>query len=166
MTKWPEFVLFVATVILILITVLIYILDPENISTTAFTMSGIDIELWLLCVGTIAFLLVIMCFALSYRTWERKKAQIKDHVFLYLFYKKIDRYWVYLLITSSLIWILGLVVWAFTDSLDVLVICVFIPFIWAFGFTGYAYWVKNDYAVLMDIDAVNEKKKKIKVQEK
>ena len=52
-----------------------------------------------------------------------------------------------------------------TSSMDILIIFMFIPLIWAFGLTGYAYWVKNDYSALMDIPARNKEKKKQKDQE-
>ena len=69
MTKWPEFVLFISTIIFILITIVVYLTSPEDISFHAFRAGGVDIDMWLLCIITIIALLVAAFFALSWRTY-------------------------------------------------------------------------------------------------
>jgi hypothetical protein len=49
------------------------------------------------------------------------------------------------MVSSIVVWVVGLVGWSLIDSTEFLLILIFLPFVWACGLTAFANWVRNDY---------------------
>jgi hypothetical protein len=60
-------------------------------------------------------------------------------------------------VTAALFFIAGIIGWGVSGSYDFLVCSLFLPFIFAFGLTAYASWVRNDYTMLLNIKEHNIK---------
>ena len=164
-TKTPEWVLMFSTIIFVIITLGVYFGDPVGVELTELQVHGDDYPLWLIGIATIVLMIIVFLLIATWRIWERKKRRLNDKVQYFIGFQAFDKYWIFICISGVVVILAGIIGFFATDSYDFLIICIFLPFIWAFFLTMYANWVRNDYEMLMDIKEANIKWLKIRNQE-
>ena len=159
-TKTAEWVLFLATVLFIVTTLVIYTGNPSGVAVTVF-----GYPIWLILIFTLVLTVTIFMLMTTYRIWVRKKRSMNGSVLYYFRCECMDPYWMLILLSGVSIMISGIMLWAATDSYDILILGIFLPFILAFGLTSYTNYVLNNYSVLMNIAEHNNRRAKLKKHE-
>lgn len=63
-------------------------------------------------------------------------------------------------VTVIILWIVAAITYLIIENESLVILLFFLPVIITILLTGYAGWVSNDYAVVLDISEYNEKNQK------
>jgi hypothetical protein len=87
--------------------------------------------------------------------YRRKKKDIKGSVIFYMFFKRFDVYWSYLIATYLLILLASLLIYDSTGQSLWIIIGIFAPLGLLFLLNAYTYYCLNEFRVFQDIDKRN-----------
>jgi amino acid transporter len=144
-SKSPEFLLLLLTMMYMIFIVALVIIEPSNIPIPHFEIDG-----WTYPFYTIALfclLLIVTFFSLlgTYRLFFRKKKKIEPQVFFYIKSLRFDMYWIF--ITSSLLTLsfIGLISFYLTDLLIYFLMIIFISIFIIAYLNAYLHYNMNDF---------------------
>lgn len=108
----------------------------------------------------IYIVITFYCIYCTYRIFIRKQKNIKDTNITFIKWRKLDNYWMYMLSTFALISCISLFSYFLTKDDVALYVGILAPLSVVFFLNALLHYIMNDYKILQDITALNEKIKR------
>jgi len=161
--KTPEFILIYSTVIFAIITICLVIFEPSGIPLPSVYSVANEFLFWhfaLLSFGIVIFCYLLFVIGLIVL---RRKQKIIEEVYTYFWFSFCDIFWIYIYLCYGLLIIVGLVLYGITHEPVYIILAAFLPIALIEVIHMYVYYVANDYRVLKDIAAENQRRAAMRV---
>lgn len=156
--KTPEFMLILLTLEMVAMILGLYFTD-QNLTSDFIVVAGIHWPFWLFGMVAILINFIVLFYMAGLRILYRQVNRIRDSTSYYFGLEFLTEYHVSVLITYSLLVLLGIYFYFGLQSMLGLLIFVFVPLVYM-TIAGMAVcWQKNDFYVLCDIDQYNKNKR-------
>ncbi len=158
----PEFVVLFATAAFAIITIALDASNPNGVPLPSLHSSTKEYPFWsmaLLALGVVALSYLLMAIV---RILIRKKERIVDDVQIYFFATFFDVFWIHVYLCYGLLIIAGFVAYAMSDDPTFLILACYVPAIVILLIYIYIHYNANDYHILKDIKAENERRERLK----
>lgn len=157
--KTPEFMLVVMTLEMVGMILGLYFSD-RSLTSDFIEIGETRWPFWLFGIVAIITNFVVFFYMASLRILFRQVNKIKDTVTYYFGAEFLTEYHIFVLITYSLLVLLGVYFYFGLQSMLGLLIFVFVPPVYM-AIAGMAVcWQKNDFYILCDIDQYNKNMRK------
>ncbi len=156
--RTPEFIILYATALFAILTIALDASKPDGVPLTSLYSSSTEYPFWslaLLALGAVALSYMLMSIA---RILIRKRQKIVDDIQVYFFAPFFDIFWIYVYLCYALLIIAGFVSYGLSGDPTYLILACYIPMIVILLIYVYIYYTANDYRILKDLRAENERR--------
>jgi len=155
----PLFTYAIINIVFIIVVLVVSTVDSNEIPLNVFRVLGKDYPQWAFGIGSILISLTALALMITFRYHQRRLAGIKDRFKFPLVKKEFAAYLVFVIFTYAFAIICGALWYAIIDDLFVLLTALIIPPVILAIYVMYLNYKKNEYRILADIKALNEKTK-------
>ena len=160
LSKQPEFLLFAASVLIAALIIMMAAIKPDGVPLNSYKLGEKEFTFYVVGMLCIYLVLLFYCLYCTYRIFVRKKKNIRDQHTIFIKWKNLDNYWMYLLASFALVACLSLFCFYITSDENALTIGILMPLALIFFLNAILHYIMNDYCILQNITKLNEKIKK------
>lgn len=156
--KSPEFILIYSTVVFGVLTLVLDIVLPDGVPLPSLYSSTTEYKFWTMAILSFGGVILSYLLMAIIRMLIRKRQNIIDTVLIYFFAPFFDIFWIHCYLCYGLFIIGGLIAYALSGNNIPFIVCCFLPLMVILLMYVYFYYCANDYRILRDIAAENEKR--------
>jgi len=157
----PLFTFAVINVVFIIVVIVISTVDSSEIPLDVFRVLGKDYPQWAFGIASILISLTSLALMITFRYHQRRLVGMKDLFKFPFTQKEFASYLVFVVFTYMFSIVCGALWYAIIDDLFVLLTALIIPPAVLAIYVLYLNYKKNEYRMLADIKALNEKTKNV-----
>lgn len=154
-SKSPEFLLMLLTMMYMIFIVALVIIEPTNIPLPHFEIDGWTYPFYTISLFCLLLVVNFFCLLSTYRLFYRKKMRIEPLIFFYIKSFRFDMYWIFITCSLLTLSFIGLISFYLTDLVLYFLIIIFISIFIIAYLNAYLHYIMNDYDIFQDVKQIN-----------